>query len=232
MPLIKTITNRLDAGYDYRRREELLRSDLIRVVVNGMQQSIRASGLGRRPELIITNTLQQLAEDGVVIDSDICAAYAESQRLLCLQMSKLFAKAASVGVSPGQHKSPAMSVVATDYTQTRTIPIEPGWAWFPVSAYVTGAEITVLLRICSGTEIELALYNSAVMGMTLKDLDRLFPELAEYVSYIENKASEDPSVSHAFRHLMQLLCPAEAARHEAIERAERYKGVNSFGAWG
>lgn len=233
MPLIKHIkVGPALSGYDYRRRTELLQGDYIRHVANGTCSSIRTLGLAKdsRPSMIVFNTLKSLAEEGVEVGDEAFEAYNSSQDLLALKLSQLFEKTREVGVTPKKAKTTPL--LATDYKSAHAIYADDRTVWFPKTALVMGAEIVILLRTCNIDEQEMTESNSLAMGMAMKDLSYLFPELEEYVQYLKNKASQDKAVSHAFRYLMTLIRPQDMLEQEARERAERYKDVRNFGTWG
>lgn len=233
MPLIKHIkVDPMLSGYDYRRREELLRGDFIRHVSNGTCSSIRTLELVKnsKPSMVIFNTLKSLAEDEVEVGDEAFAAYMQAQDLLANQMSRLFEKTRNVGAVP--KKACVTPFIGTDYKQSHVFYVNETWAWFPKTAVMMGAEIVILFRVCSVSETEMNEANSFALGIAMKDLDFVFPELDEYVTFLKNKASKDEAVAHAFRYLMQLICPRETAAQEIRERAERYKDVRNFGTWG
>lgn len=233
MPLIKHIkVDPLLNGYDYRRRNELLNGDYIRHVVNGSVMSIRTLGLSKNnaPSMVIFNTLQSLAEEGVAVGHAAVDAYAHANDILGVHTTQMFKRACNVGVAPKHART--QPFLATDYKNAVVAYPNDEYAWFPQTMLTMGAELVVLLRVCKSDEVEMTEHNSFALGMALKDLGAIFPELEEYVSYLKNKASQDEPVAHAFRHLMTLIRPQEMAAQEARERAERYKDVRSFGTWG
>lgn len=234
MPLIRTAKLAIGLqGNEHRRRLELQNLDVIRHYSGGMECSIRSLGLGKRAGLVIRESLLALAEEGVDITLETEDAYKHAMNMLCVTMTQLFGKANTVSVAPS--KDYGRTMLATDYKMVHGFPVSPDYTWFPMAAEIIGAEIVILFRVASLSQLpESGLVNdqnSLALGIAEKDLSSYFPELATYVSRFKSIASDDSAVSAAFRDLMQRLQPKAVAEREVQERIERYKNVQSFGTW-
>lgn len=230
MPLIRNakLSDALH-GVDFRRRDELARKDYIRTFRGGMDVSLRTLS---RPQMAVFNALQELAEDEIILGDDHLAAFVNSQTALCVEMSKMFWKTRSVGVAPSARGGRNWWGLPCS-GEGRELFIEPGTVWYPVCAAFMAYEIVVLFRVwqqCEDTVIDE--FNSTTIGITVKDLGSVFPELETYVRHIQNKASEMETVKDSLKTLIRWLRPREAGQQEAIERAARYQDVEHFGSWG
>lgn len=230
MPLIKNLNVDPDlCGDSYRRKDFVLSRDFIRRVEMGKIVSVRSSTL---KGAVVIETLRAISEPDVVIGDEALEAYANSEDWLCRKMQSLFQTVRHLGMNPAKMNIQVACMLES--SDDHFIAAGKDLIWIPVSAFYIGDERVYLFRTTELTwnkDIMLTTRNTGVIGYTREALNTVSPELAAYISKLENKAMDDEQVRESYNRLGAILRP-EAYKQEQIEaRAAAYGGEQEFGGW-
>lgn len=229
MPLIKNLNVCPDLCADsFRRKDFALSRDFIRRVEMGKVVSVRTSTM---KGAALIEALRAISEPSVVIGDEALEAYANSEDWLCRKMQSLFQTVRHLGMNPTKMNIQVACMLEPD---DHFIAYGKDLIWIPVSAFYIGDERVYLFRttdLAYSSEVVLNSRNTGVVGYTREALNTVSPELAAYISKLENKAMDDEQVRESYTRLGAILRP-EAYKQEMIEeRAKSYGGEQSFGGW-
>lgn len=232
MPLVKNLNVGSDlCGDTFRRKEFIVQKDFVRRFELDREVSIRVATMKAS---ILIATLREISEPDVLINEDAQQAYADAEDWLCRRMNVIFHQIRGMGYQPQLFKKK----VAAYMEGNRDPIITPGnsLVWVPMCATYIGDERVYIFRVMPEQMVKAkaswGMNNSGAIGYTREYLNRVSPELANYIAKLESKAMQDESVRESFTRLGSILRPKQFKDEQLAERAKAYadKG-DTFGGW-
>jgi hypothetical protein len=232
MPLVKNLNVGSDlCGDTFRRKEFIVQKDFVRRYELDREVSIRVATMKAS---ILIATLREISEPDVQITEEAQQAYADAEDWLCRRMNVIFHQIRGMGYQPQLFKK----TIACYMEGNRDPMMGKGkdFVFVPMCATYIGDERVYLFRTMpEGPAKAGAMWgmnNSGAIGYTREYLNRVSPELANYIAKLENKAMQDESVRESFTRLGAILRPKQFKEEQIAERAKAYadKG-DEFGGW-
>ncbi|UKL14971.1 hypothetical protein hairong_066 [Pseudomonas phage hairong] len=232
MPLVKDLNVGSDlCGDTFRRKEFIVQKDFVRRFEMDREVSIRVATM---KSSILIATLREISEPEVQITEEAQQAYADAEDWLCRRMNVIFHQIRGMGMQPKLFKK----TIAAYMEGNRDPMIAKGCnlIWVPMCATYIGDERVYLFRVMPeqmvAAKASWGMANSGAIGYTREYLNRVSPELANYIAKLESKAMQDESVRDSFTRLGAILRPKQFKEEQIAERARAYadKG-DEFGGW-
>lgn len=232
MPLVKNLNVGSDlCGDTFRRKEFVVQKDFVRRYEMDREVSIRAANMKAS---ILIATLREISEPEVQITGEAQQAYADAEDWLCRRMNVIFHQIRGMGFQPQLFKK----TIACYMEGNRDPMIGPGndFVFVPMCATYIGDERVYLFRTMRAQMVNKGVMwgmsNSGVIGYTREYLNRVSPELANYIAKLESKAMQDESVRDSFTRLGAILRPKQFKEEQLAERAKAYADLgDNFGGW-
>lgn len=232
MPLVKGLNVGSDlCGDTLRRKEFFIQKDFVRRYELDREVSIRVATMKAS---ILIATLREISEPEVQINEDAQQAYADAEDWLCRRMNVIFHQIRGMGYQPQLFKK----TIACYMEGNRDPMMGKGstFVWVPMCATYIGDERVYLFRTMNEAHAKSGakwtMSNSGAIGYTREYLNRVSPELANYIAKLEGKAMQDESVRDSFTRLGSILRPKQFKEEQLAERAKAYEDLgDSFGGW-
>lgn len=232
MPLVKDLKVGSDlCGDTFRRKEFVIQKDFVRRYEMDREVSIRVASMKAS---VMIATLREISEPEIQITEDVLQAYADAEDWLCRRMNVIFHQIRGMGYQPQLFKKTVAAYM--EGNRDPLVNTGNGFVWVPMCATYIGDERVYLFRVMheklAKSGALWGMNNSGVIGYTREYLNRVSPELANYIAKLENKAMQDESVRDSFTRLGSILRPKQFKEEQLAERAKAYadKG-DEFGGW-